>query len=324
MTGQCRYVSPENDHCKEPDLGNGYCFWHDGQADKSGLRLADKLETYTRNGGLTKGLKLKQADLRDIDLENRGKSQGFDFSYSDFYGAKLHGGQLFNLVMRRGSLMKANLERANLHCADLEMTNLLGAKFHDTNLDNLHIGARLIQQVQAEKHAAQHDTEAARNSHAQAEEVYRNLHTAAEQQGLYRLADRFGYREIVMRRNLMPRWSLKWLFSHLIDWLCGYGEKPENTIIFSLLLILVCAFGYALFGMHYDDQVIRFSQSVSMAENINTFLMAIYYSVVTFTTLGYGDITPFGVTRSIAVVEAFLGSFTIALFVVVFVKRMSR
>jgi voltage-gated potassium channel Kch len=54
------------------------------------------------------------------------------------------------------------------------------------------------------------------------------------------------------------------------------------------------------------------------------FFNSLYFSVVTFTTLGYGDISPVGVARFIAACEAFLGSFTMALFVVVFVKKMTR
>jgi hypothetical protein len=46
--------------------------------------------------------------------------------------------------------------------------------------------------------------------------------------------------------------------------------------------------------------------------------------VVTFTTLGYGDIVPLGLARPLAAFEAFVGSFTMALFVVVFVKKMTR
>jgi hypothetical protein len=40
--------------------------------------------------------------------------------------------------------------------------------------------------------------------------------------------------------------------------------------------------------------------------------------------LGYGDITPSGIARAIAAFEAFTGSFAMALFVVVFVKKMTR
>jgi len=37
-----------------------------------------------------------------------------------------------------------------------------------------------------------------------------------------------------------------------------------------------------------------------------------------------GDFNPMGISRTIAVIEAFTGSFTIALFVVVFVKKITR
>jgi len=50
----------------------------------------------------------------------------------------------------------------------------------------------------------------------------------------------------------------------------------------------------------------------------------LYFSVVTFTTLGYGDIIPLGISRLFAGIEALLGGFILAIFVVVFVKKMTR
>jgi hypothetical protein len=50
----------------------------------------------------------------------------------------------------------------------------------------------------------------------------------------------------------------------------------------------------------------------------------LFFSVVTFTTLGYGDIAPFGWSRAVAALEAFVDSFAMALFDVVFVKKMTR
>jgi hypothetical protein len=82
--------------------------------------------------------------------------------------------------------------------------------------------------------------------------------------------------------------------------------------------------GYFIFGVNQGAEVLKFNDNMDVMQNTYTFMLALYYSVVTFTTLGYGDITPFGISRLFAAFEAFVGSFTIALFVVVFVKRMTR
>ena len=324
MPNRCKYVSSENEQCPEEDLGNGYCFWHDPQVDKSNLDLSEKLELYIRRGGFSKGLKLQRANLEGINLVNRGSRDGFDLSESDFYRANLKGAHLFNIVIKDGSLMKADLREANLHCAHLQGTNLLGVKLSETKIDNLDVGYRLYQEILANKHYHEGEKEQATDNYKQSEEIYRQLRKCAEDQGLSNLCGRYSYRERVMHRSLLPKWTFKWVFSNIMDLLCGYGEKPENTITFSIFLIFICALGYFAFGVNYYNEVLQFDPAATFKDNLTTFFMALYYSVVTFTTLGYGDITPFGVTRFIAVIEAFLGSFTIALFVVVFVRRMSR
>lgn len=50
----------------------------------------------------------------------------------------------------------------------------------------------------------------------------------------------------------------------------------------------------------------------------------VYFSTVTFTTLGYGDYHPVGWVKLIAAAEAFLGAVTIALLTVIFARRFIR
>lgn len=324
MSRYCRYVSPDGTPCKGQDEGNGLCYWHDPQANKQGVHLSRKLESYVRSGGMTQGLQLKRADLKGVNLVNENSKQGYDFSYSDFYRCDLREAHLFSINLRKGSLMKANLCDANLHCANLQDTNLLAMKLTGTRIDTLHLGDKLMQEKQAQECLLHADSETARDNFEQAEEIYRNLRKCAEREGLYEVAGQFSYKEQVMRRHLLPRWSSRWVMSHLIDKLCGYGEKPQNTVFFSLTLIFFCACAYFVFGVRYYDDVLQFDPTASAIDNLKSFALSLYYSIVTFTTLGYGDITPFGITRLFAVLEAFIGSFTIALFVVVFVKRINR
>jgi len=81
---------------------------------------------------------------------------------------------------------------------------------------------------------------------------------------------------------------------------------------------------YFAIGIDYNNESLRINIQSGLVENIYNFLSCLYFSVVTFTTLGYGDLTPVGFARAMAAFEAFVGSFTMAPFVVVFVKKMTR
>ncbi|MFY8299538.1 ion channel [Pseudoalteromonas sp. SS15] len=320
----CQYQSPDGHRCREIDMGSGLCFWHDAKFDKSGLELSQKLERYAKRGGLLQGLELKRANLEGLNLVKHNDHTGYDLSYSNFYRANLRGAHLFNNKIENASLMKADLHDANLHCCKLSNSNLLGIKLNNTRIDNIDLSGKLQQENEASLAAKEKRTEDAADFFLQSEETYRTLRKGAEQQGLFEMAGNYTYKELRMRHYQYPTHSKKRFMSAAVDLLCGYGEKPANVIRFSLSMIVFCALMYFLFGISYQDEVLSINFSQSFSDNISALLNSFYFSVVTFTTLGYGDITPIGFSRFIATVEAFTGSFSLALFVVVFVKRMTR
>ena len=122
----------------------------------------------------------------------------------------------------------------------------------------------------------------------------------------------------------MRRFSGEWAWSKLVDLLCGYGEDTFRVIAFSLAIILGAAVLYFLLGVRGPDGPIAFDPNAGTLSSLLQFLVCVYYSVITFTTTGYGDIFPVGVTRVVAALEAFTGAFSISLFVVVFVRKMTR
>jgi len=124
---------------------------------------------------------------------------------------------------------------------------------------------------------------------------------------------------------MMPRWSTSRAWSKLVDLFCGYGEEPQRVIGFSLLLIGLCAAFFYSVGVKGPDGRIGFDTGHSVLTNVEHFMDCIYYSIVTFTTLGYGEITPTGgIAKVVAAMEAFSGAFMMALFVAVFGKKMTR
>lgn len=318
---QCCYVSPEGFSCKEKTDGQSLCYWHDAETLKKEPDLKARLEQQSKQQSVMQGYDLRRTDLNDVNLVNHGSKTGFDLRYCDFYRANLQKAHMFAANLENASLMKADLRGANLHCANLKNANLLGTRLEDAKLDHVQWGHYVIQEQIARKS----EVEAVRLDYfEQAEEVYRNLRRVLENEGLFEQAGYFFRREMVMRRYQMPLWSTQRMVSKMVDLFCGYGERPLRVIVFSVMMILGYAIVFFTNGVIDGEELLQFNSEASLSDNFVSFLNVLYFSVVTFTTLGYGDITPVGWNRFFTAAEAFSGSFTLALFVVVFVKKMTR
>lgn len=299
-------------------------FWQTSPQERTAPDdLRQQLEQRARSGVPMQRFQLQRCDLAGVDLVNHGQSQGHQLLDADLYRADLQGAHLFALDLRGSSLMKTDLRQANLHCADLRDCNLLGAQLQGARLDNVQWDEQLRQERQARQIWRQ-QPEQAQQLLKEAEETYRNLRLQLEKAGLFEQAGLFFYREMVMRRLQMPMNSWRRGLSWLVDLFCGYGEKPLKVVIFSLLMIASFALLFFLIGVQQGDLRIGLDSGHDLLRNLHDLGSCLYYSVVTFTTLGYGDITPRGLARPLAAIEAFAGSFTMALFVVVFVKKMTR
>ena len=105
----------------------------------------------------------------------------------------------------------------------------------------------------------------------------------------------------------------KWLWSCFLNGIFGYGERPVRVIISAISIILIFTFLFMNSGIS-DTSIGGFTS--------NNFLDCVYFSVITFTTLGYGDFRPLeGWSRIFAGTEAFIGALMMALFVYTFARK---
>jgi len=168
----------------------------------------------------------------------------------------------------------------------------------------------------------------------QAEEsAYRLAKKSAQHTGDYRRAGEYHYAEqcainCQQRKGISaPPWKLAFwwgeksalraYFEYVFGrGVFGYGEKPLRPLLAGVAVILACALVYWLFS--------GACHSTATAE-VAGFFDSLYFSIVTFTTLGYGDLRPIATTfRLIAAGEALSGAALMALFVVSLARRFTR
>lgn len=94
----------------------------------------------------------------------------------------------------------------------------------------------------------------------------------------------------------------------------GHGERPIRTLYSALLVIFACAFSYTQGFLFFKSGLIARPQ----------FWEALYFSVVTFTTVGSGDITPVGILKAVVAIEALAGIFIIPLFLIGLSRKYLR
>ena len=173
------------------------------------------------------------------------------------------------------------------------------------------------------------------------EGIYRRLKQSYQKYGDNDTAGNFYYQEMECKRkqmNFFP--NLFWNIFY--KRLCGYGEEPFNVIWASLFIIFVSAFSFLFGGIEFlgsemlnkPAKLIQYNPSLNsndihmMIQNFdslfNDFLLCVYTSFITFTTLGYGDVHPIGWSRLVATIESGLGIFMTALFIFVFTRKMLR
>ncbi len=263
-------------------------------ADLYGINLkwASLWYTHLEDAFLT-GAHLEQASLSDVHLEKATLRKSY--LEGSFLGkAHLEGADLSGANLKGANLSGAHLERAYLHEAELS---------HTTKLEGVDWGDYVLGEEKGETFV---------ESFGEAADTYRNLKMWHTQHGFYDIAGKFFYREMETRRKAQM-WREK---PHLKLWywamrmLCGYGERPERVVISAAAIVFGLAIAYFLWG--------SFSSS--------SFADTLYYSVASFTALGYGNWAPqpTGWAKGVGAAEAVLGVSMMALFLVTFTRKMIR
>lgn len=264
------------------------------RADLSGTEIFD---------ASLEGFEFVGADLSNCDLTH------CNLKGADFTKAKLVNSRLWNADLTGANLTEADLTGSDLSNACLHKAKLWHADIKDVkslSMRNFSPQAKLGVNAQIDEAGL-----------LSAEESYRVLKNYFLHNGMYNDASWAAFKEKTMER-LMLKKSRSWHYipSLFMDISCGYGEKPHRIVISSLVTIFVFAILFRL----VDGIALSADPLAAL-----TWSGYLYYSAITFTTVGYGDIIPRASSffRLMAATEGFLGAFLTGLFIFTLARKYS-
>jgi uncharacterized protein YjbI with pentapeptide repeats len=237
---------------------------HEHELEEVFLEGADLFQSYLK-GVLLWGAHLEGAKLGVSNMEGANLSWAH-MENVDLIGTRLIDAKLMNTHLDVSRLGKANLEKATIMWAHLQ-----GSEFYESNL----CGAKLHRSCVNSETSFWHcevdedtDLRGVALSEAQVDPATKQL------------------LEYNIRRKNWEDWYkkhylLKWLVKSFW-WISDYGISTKRIICTSFGLAFIFALLYRLFPsfvMVYDQ-----------VGDIRGFWHALYFSVVTMTTLGFGDI----------------------------------
>lgn len=106
---------------------------------------------------------------------------------------------------------------------------------------------------------------------------------------------------------------------------CGYGERPMFSLMSSLALILTCGTLYMFFGVSLNNETIMFRPSLGQPfPPLDQLILWYHFSLVTFSTVGYGNVVPVNGSLIVSAFEMVLGIIMVGIWVSTLVRKMVR
>lgn len=325
-------------------------------ADLSGAELAltNLSEAHLPNANLSDS-DLEKADLSAADLKN-ADLLGANLAESDLSGANLQEANLSNATLVDANLTGANLRNATLRYSSLENAILITVDCHWTDFRNARFYQAVLRDVRinsATQFVTRRDGASGRCDYEQRPEesineytvhpyeaaawTYRRLQSLHEENALSERARQFHIRkEEVQRKNHYRESNYSRLAITTINkYLTKHGESLRRLLMCWLLTIITFGILYMLPVGGVEDRVggnntLTTFKIESIGElfsigGIETFGRALYFSTITFTTIGYANVAPHGILSRILVgFESLIGAIMIALFVYVLGRRIER
>lgn len=289
------------------------------------------------------------ADLRGVDLSHavadhveftHARLANAEASHADLENATLANADMSETVFDNASLVDTTIEnavlaRSDLRCVSFEGSMLYGTTFADSRIDHeTSFDTLCVYEHQHTIGTPDTDDTDRVSPMDKAIWTYRALQSLSRDNALREQASHYYVREHDARRR--QAWTdgdyLAGVKSEGARWIMGYGERPWQVVYASLAVILTSSVLYPLAvlgGLQTEGDLLTYTSGQSSlwsSQGLNhiahTLAESLYFSVITFTTTGYGTTIAVGYTKIVVMAETLFDVFLTALFVFVLARKV--
>jgi len=242
-----------------------------------------------------RGAVLQEADLSNADLSS------CDCTGADFRGANLSGANLSDAILVDANFSSTDLSGAKLCDANVTSTNFTAANFNQTDVTRTHYGG--FKTMQGKYHGIRSidlsygNAVFVRDAKDQdyIDTLYESIRTKPE--GRTKSIDIF----------LLKTWAL-------ID----HGRSLAKVGFYAMIIS-------TLYGLIYTFDIALKWEMMDYSNSAHTWFTPFYYSLVTYTTLGFGDVTANSLIGEMLVIsEVIAGYFTLGLLLSILANTVAR
>lgn len=242
------------------------------------------------------------------------KFDGCILSYLIFDSCVIHNS--FFLLSDLNSFIIVNSELKKLRIEDCDLS---GAKIINTYIVDLDFTDKI--KTKFDEKSFIDKIELRKKDRDEYEGIYMTYETIADKFKENSLVNNFGeYYYLAKKTERSVLDFLPKLGSYLYCATCGYGERPINAILFSLLMIVVFGVLYSIFGIEIDDVII----TIFNGNIFECLRQGIILSINLFSGVGANESIPVNISEVLASFEILFGVVMMGIGTGVVVRKLVR